>query len=987
MNARELTHRIVLVLAALVVLAGGAMLVVAFLRGTIGSKELARQVATITTQTLFDPANTRLEVGDVRGNPLSGLVLTDVRLETRSVADPRWTTVATVKRITTQHRVADLSRGTIHLRALHIEEPTLVLPRAGGRWPVLRPRAPGVGAARAPLAIRVDQLVVRRAHVHADSSAMPRLATLGLTDLDADLAAAVEVHGSRVTTKLDSLVLRAPGRPPITVRGEVGHEEGRLALSALVITTPESHLWLDGSVAREEGATLTAELDPLTFADGHALTRAAWLDRPGWVRGKVTAEGPWSALDLRSDLFAVVGPDTVERFSMRGRVSPTSVDIAELSLTLEGVPYRGSGWVGLGAETYRSHGRVSFDHVVLQSLPGLRGRTGIPRGRLSGTLSIAAERRTAAGTMRRPFRLEVSRGEVAGIQILGGLFNGQIGRDGTLELETTAFSTQGAEVQGSARLDQQSIALTQSVAISSLGALAGMFGEERFDGRGTVEVEIAGPLSAPGFSAQGMFDSLRAGPALLGQVELAIADGVLRPELGFAVDLAARGGRVAGVTVDSLVFHGAYAGGVMEVEKLTAARGRASVAAVGSASLAPDVSVLELTTLDLALGEDRLQNSGPLRVERHGERIDFHSFKLEGVGGRVEIRGVLDPRGPNTQLDMHVAEVDLAKFHWLPSLGGIAGRIDMRLSARGATGGLGATNVTLDLEADSLDVRGFTAERAEVSVVARGDTLILNRVMLTRGGSVTLEGWAALPPSASEGLGRIRKPEVRAASQVDLTVRADDLDLTDWHGLDPRLDQVRGAVDLLLQVRGSAAAPNGTLTLKADSLTVGEEPIGPLDVEAELTAGRLFLRRAVAHPDGAPIAISGPAPVQVSLVGAAGSRPHRTAQPAGRRDRREPRDRPLLPRPGGRRRGRAPRPGGGAGHRGQSRALWRDRDRGRQPHACAAATRCSIASSGKSCSRGRRSSSWTSPPPTAMRGASRPRAWSSSRATRPRATT
>ena len=879
MNARDVTHRIVLVLAAAIVLAGGAMLVAAFLRGTIGSKELARQLSTISTQTLFDPATTRLEIGDVRGNPLSGLVLTDVRLETRSVAHPEWTTVATAKRIATRHRPADLARGTIHIRALHIEEPTLVLPRAGDRWPMIRRRgAPaGDGAPRAPLAIRVDQLLVRGAHVHADSTAMPRLATIGLTDLDADLVAQVEVHGSQVTAKLDSLLLRAPGRPPITVRGEVGHEEGRIALSDLVVTTPESHLWLDGNLAREEGATLTAELDPLTFAEAHALTRAAWLDRPGWVRGKVTAEGPWSALDLRSDLFAVVGPDTVEHFSMRGRVSPTSVDIAQLSLTLEGVPYRGSGWVGLGAESYRSHGRVTFDHVILQSLPGLRGRADIPRGHLSGTLAISAEQRTPAGPMR-PFRLEVSRGEIAGIQILGGLFAGQIGRNGTLELETTSFSTHGAEVTGSARLDQQSIALNQSVAVSSLRALAGMFGEERFDGRGNLDVAIEGPLAAPGFTAQGTFDSLRAGPALLGQVELAIADGVLRPELAFAVDLDARGGEVAGVTVDSVAFHGAYAGGVMEIEEFAAARGRASIAAVGSASLAHDVSTLELTTLDLALGEDRLRNVDPLRVEWRGQRIDFDAFKLAGEGGRVEISGVLDPKGTSTQLDMHVAEVDLAKFHWLPSLGEIAGRIDMRLSARGAAvnggmgggvagaGGLGATHVTLDLEADSLDVRGFTTERAEVSVVARGDTLILNRVMLTRGGTVTLEGWAALPPNPSEGLGRIRSPEVRAASQVDLTVRADDLDLTDWHGLDPRLDQVTGAIDLLLQVRGPAAAPNGTLALKADSLRVGEEPIGPLDVEAELSAGRLFLRRALAHPAGAPITISGPAPVAVSLV-------------------------------------------------------------------------------------------------------------------------
>ena len=53
--------------------------------------------------------------------------------------------------------------------------------------------------------------------------------------------------------------------------------------------------------------------------------------------------------------------------------------------------------------------------------------------------------------------------------------------------------------------------MAQTVAITDLAALAGMFGEERCAGRGEITAEIAGPLTTPKFTVDGVFDSLRVG--------------------------------------------------------------------------------------------------------------------------------------------------------------------------------------------------------------------------------------------------------------------------------------------------------------------------------------------------------------------------------------------------------------------------------------------------------------------------------------------
>jgi autotransporter translocation and assembly factor TamB len=210
--------------------------------------------------------------------------------------------------------------------------------------------------------------------------------------------------------------------------------------------------------------------------------------------------------------------------------------------------------------------------------------------------------------------------------------------------------------------------------------------------------------------------------------------------------------------------------------------------------------------------------------------------------------------------------VDLAALEWLHRIPGLAGRIDLRCEAKDHGAGL---ELQAELAADSLNVRGFTAERATLSAVLSGNTLEIPKATLVRGGTIELRGRLHLPPDpAGVGLKRFAAREALRESSIELDLAAPALDLAAWHGLNSQLDQVSGRIALTMALTGSPLAPDGLVTLKAEELAVAGEPIGPLDILAELDRGQLAIARAEVNPSGGPIVVIGPTPVKVSLVAA-----------------------------------------------------------------------------------------------------------------------
>jgi translocation and assembly module TamB len=106
-----------------------------------------------------------------------------------------------------------------------------------------------------------------------------------------------------------------------------------------------------------------------------------------------------------------------------------------------------------------------------------------------------------------------------------------------------------------------------------------------------------------------------------------------------------------------------------------------------------------------------------------------------------------------------------------------------------------------------------------------------------------------------------------STATVDLRVRAPELDLAAWRGVHPVLERLGGTVDLALALGGPAAAPDGSLTLRAAHLAVGEEDLGPVDARGRLDGGQLVLDELRFSLGGSPLAVRGSTPVRLRLTG------------------------------------------------------------------------------------------------------------------------
>ncbi|HWN82699.1 MAG TPA: hypothetical protein VNM87_11420, partial [Candidatus Udaeobacter sp.] len=443
MTIRGFLHRLILTSAILVVVIGGVMLAAAILRGTLGSQALAKQLGTVLTQSVLDPATTRLRFEDVTGNPLTGLTLTHVRLEVRREDGHGWVPVFAAKRIWVTYEPGELVRGHFHFTSLALEDPVFRLPGPGVRAPRTRARGAPAPGPRAPLALAVDQLAITGGHVLADSATAPRVGNLSVAGLGFDLHGRISVAGRTTQGQIDSLIIHPAGMPPLVLHGQIGLDGSQLEIGELTVKSRATAIWVEGALdTKARRGHLTAELDPLDLADARAFLGAEWLNRPGCVRGKVSADGALGDLGFQADLVAVAGADTVQRFAIAGRLQPEALTIGDLDLTFDEVNYHGAGWVGFGKLSPGTHGLVTFEDVDLRNLPGLRHRAGLPPGRLSGRLSVSAERRSPSGPVR-PFELTVSEGEVAGLEIVDGRVLGALGRLDALELSEFTFTTRG----------------------------------------------------------------------------------------------------------------------------------------------------------------------------------------------------------------------------------------------------------------------------------------------------------------------------------------------------------------------------------------------------------------------------------------------------------------------------------------------------------------------------------------------------------------
>ncbi len=877
---RWLAHHLLLALAALAILAGALLAAAAIVRRTVGSAELARTASELLTEQL-DPATTRLRIADISGNPLTGIVLHEVALEVRQApggaaaipaVDSPWQAFLATSEVRVSYAPLEILRRRPRIREVQLVSPTIVLPAAGEAWPGLR-KGRGAPSRTDGLGLSIDHLVMIDATLTRDS--VPTAGNEGATPASGGthggptvhftLGTGFEIGREFVAVDIDSLRARLADRPPINAAGRIEVRGSGVYFDHLELRSGLSHALLGGGLDGLRGARVRVELDSLVWADLEAALSTTLFGHPGWIRGTVTLDGEWVDLRYAFTGEARVGEARLDGLAISGVADPRAIAIDKLAFRIDEVPFNGSGRIGLGTERARSAARLSFGEVDFKNFPFLRDLAWLPRGRLAGAVDVAGETRGPEGP-RRPFTLDVVRGEVAGFVIAPGRFRGGLGRDGVIDLEEYAVTTRGAVITGSGRIDPRGeLALIQDLTITDLAALGGMVGENRFGGRGMLHLTLSGPVRAPGFAAEGDLDSLAAGPFLLRSVQVHVENGTARPQ--FAFDLAATAGRgkLGGLGLDSLAVDFSYSSGAIQARHFQMVRAQSEVHGSGHIEFLAGATLFDADTVGLRIGDLRFTATEPVRAERRGSLWVIDDVALVGAGGELGARGTIDAAGRDTEFTLEAHRLDLAAFG--AALGGgaaPAGVLDLRLVAGG-----GGPDFNLDvaLKSDSLRVGAFAAAGLSIAATLTRDAIRLDPIRFHRGGQIEVNGEIRLATELTgfRNLPRLFQKATLARASVDLAVSAPQLDLESWHGLHSTIDQCAGSIALNAEITGAMSAPDGTLEIRSDRFVLAGRAFAPAVASAQLMSGQVVLSTSRFGVAEMPFSVRGATPLHLRL--------------------------------------------------------------------------------------------------------------------------
>ena len=693
--------------------------------------------------------------------------------------------------------------------------------------------------------------------------------------------------------------------------------------------------------ARTEGPLTAPQVTATVAADGiatdaatiDAATVSATIDDPlgaSSATASISADGMNAgerrverlSLDLTADLSASYGdPRMRAAVTAEGRldgisigdpaIDPLLADGMALSVSANGSP---AGTLaidrlvvelptgGLAASgTVDDWGRVVTGDasLTIDDLAPLGRLAGLP---LAGQVTLDAEAATEDGDVSIALSGAAS-GIETGLAQVDALLgdraaidaNATRGADGAIAIGRFSVAGERIDIGASGTLDGARLDARWSLALSDLSAvLADLSG--RLEASGTATGDVAAPRVDAAVSLADVVAFGRSVP--VATVTLGLADITAAPQADIAVD-----GTVDGLPVEAAAAVALAADGTVDVADLTAQIGplstsgavtiRPSGTADGTlAARAGDLSALAgiagqpirgAGTVDLVLSDTDGRQAIEARLT--GQGIGFgDTASAATVDLTARLTDVLATPGADVQLAATGVEAAGLSFD----------RVDAT-----AGGGLQALDVGVSLSGSPLSVT------AQGQVVADADTTIS---VASLSGSFQEEPFAlAGPASVTLGDGGVAVSDLRltvrdgrialdgrfGGGAVDLsaTVAQLPLGLARLAAPDLSLD---GMLDADISLRGSLAAPDGTIALTAsgvraaDTLAASLPPL-ELTAQADWRGGRLSGQAGVTAGPGADLAAGfdlpltldaggapapfGDRPINVSLTGAVSLEP------------------------------------------------------------------------------------------------------------------
>jgi len=662
--------------------------------------------------------------------------------------------------------------------------------RVAGRLDLLEPGAgptsgeiDGVLHLRRPLG--VTELTARMTEL--DLALLNRVAE-GLL-LDGNVNLDVQANG-----RLDTGIrVVAEGTRPDSIS-----ERSRVSLQGIVQEVDE-----------EIRVSLDGELSPLSIPG--IFGEESPLSRLGVARGTVHAEGPLSALFLRSDLMTEGGRLTLEsRFDVRSplasyRIQGEAVDYDAVEL----VPRLPQGTILSG----------SFDLVAeggdLRSTE-LVGVMGLSASRFADlavdTLSVDVRISNGLVTM------DHVQGRVGGVTVEGA---GQLAMSGVASLEEfrVSFETEnleglrplvlGADVIAGDTLSvlERQILEFEGIDPDTLPTLS----EVLVSGRMAGELVVGGSFESVSARGRAEIQNGSYGGNRVEQAEVSLsATGVFSPERELSVQLDAAAIRVFEREFDSVSVNFDYGEPTGNAEVLLVRSPEESYLGRLAFEEESDVRTLHLDELVLRFPDERWNLGGPGTISWDADGLTFRDFRLRGPGlggmrlqaqGRFPFDGEADLRLEADGLDVR----RIARVLQLEEV--LEGMVDLDLRLTGTDA---EPVIDLALLADGFRFRAYVLDELEAEL-NYADRRVAGDVAVRSDSLQVLTLAGELPLNLSFNPVEERLPE----ELIDLVVVSDLFPLSLLMAPFPGFQQVVGTMSGRVDVGGTSRslAPRGRLTL------------------------------------------------------------------------------------------------------------------------------------------------------------------------------
>jgi hypothetical protein len=792
----------------------GALVVVGLVGFWIlGGGVVAERSARLANGLLLDE-DTRITIGWVEGFPLTGLVLKDVRVETRETDG--WQSFVTARSVEMRydpwgllHRRYKVSRLTLIAPELHLRrrgETGYALPgfRASGK-PGSGGAAPrfGIGHFEAVggtaeivlpwRAVRIDSLDLAGEAEAADGTI--RVDLDRLTGVFADSLGAIELAGSKIT-------IAAVGSPA----QHVSFENVRAMWAG-------SPLSVDGSVAK--GAfqfSFAGERFPLGLL-GRLLDRGdlgpGFIDRAsGTVTGRgdvvnFTWEGagrwgPWSAESMRGE--GELRDDVVRLTGVSARDGEISVDDAVIV-----VPVRASG--------IEVQGR--FRNVRPDALP-IEPPLTVP-GTLSGEVHAVMVD-----------RMDYRRGLTVEARLDAGDLYGLLFKSADLRLHGAgdAWTADSARVElEGASVDAKGLAGPEALDLrvrylGDVKPLRPFVKNETLAGIADLDAVLTGTLKRPVARIEGHLVDLVLGEMVVPRLDLVRAEGPLLEERNLVLDLvAAKGVTFPGFAFDRAQAYLTVGEDAAVVTELEAARGDTVLAATGRVRWAPVVTI-DIESAEARSQGRRLWIDTPGTITYANDRLTGSNLVIQTARGSLEAAGVYDVKSRHADASFIFHRLDPSVF--FPPDKPLPLRVGSASGTARVSGVFPDVDGSADLDFKAIEWEGGRLDSASARVTLRGRDVDIEELDgWVEGGAMGVRGGIRLPLSLRATLESIAVgPEFLPDSLAfDLAGSLTDVQLGRWLAFVPRPDRPQGRVDAQITLSGTAAAPR--IVLRGEGVDLG----------------------------------------------------------------------------------------------------------------------------------------------------------------------